>query len=523
MASTITSRRYPIGIQAFEIIRRDGYVYVDKTAFVYDLAHTSGKTFFLSRPRRFGKSLLVSTIAAYFEGRRELFEGTEIERLEHDWISYPVIRIDLSPVKTQDVAELRILLDQVLRSQEDRFGHDPNELTPGSRLRGLITRATRQTGRPAVLLVDEYDAPLLNVVDKPETLDAFRAVMREFYAPLKACDADLRLTFITGITKFSQLSIFSELNNIRNISMDAQYAAICGISERELQTQLEPDVALFAERLGVSPAKAHEQLKQHYDGYHFADISPDIYNPFSLFSAFAEGRIKPYWFGSGTPTFLIDLLKKQRWDIIDLNGCVAREESFDAPAESLDTPLPLLYQGGYLTIKSYDTIREAYTLGIPNEEVSHGLSKYLVQYAAPNALLEHYGFLDRFADALRAGDVEEALRGMKAYLSDIPYHLGSHDERGFQTLFYLVFDLLGIQIETEFKTATGRIDAVVQTDAHVFVFEFKYDKSARTALEQIDEKGYALPFSTDARKLVKIGVNFSSKTRTIDEWIIEGA
>ena len=523
MAKASGQRRYPVGIQAFQKLRQGGYAYIDKTALIYDIAQASGATFFLSRPRRFGKSLLISTMQAYFEGRRDLFEGLAIEELESDWEPTPVVRIDLSVVKTREVDELYLLLDQVLRSQESSFGRDEGDETPGSRLRGLVQRAAKRAGKPAVLLIDEYDAPLLNVVEDPERLAAFRNVMREFYAPIKSLDEHLRLTFITGVTKFSQLSIFSELNNIRNISMDRRYAAICGITEEELLTEMASDVEALAESLGVSFEEAHLRLKRQYDGYHFTDGSPDIYNPFSLLGAFTEERINSYWFGSGTPTFLLALMERTNWDLAAVDGCEAPASAFDAPVEDLLTPLPMLYQSGYLTIKEYDPLNDSYTLGIPNREVAKGLAECLVSRAAPNALIEHNLFLNKMANHLRAGEIEGALEGMRSYLAGIPYHLGSHDERGFQTTFYLVFDLLGAKVQTELKTATGRVDAVVTTADTVYVMEFKYDRSARAALEQIDDKGYMLPFERDGRRLVKVGVNFSSETRTIEEWIIEEA
>lgn len=521
MDTTKAPMRYPIGIQTFRDVREGGYAYVDKTRYLYELRHGSGKSYFLSRPRRFGKSLLLSTMQAYFEGRRELFEGLAANELEDDWDPRPVIRLDLSTVKATNVQELRELLDVVLWRCEQTFGREAGLVTPGSRLLGLIHRASAQAARQAVVLVDEYDAPLLNAVHDEETLGAFRTVMREFYAPLKACDEDLEFVFITGITKFSQLSIFSELNNLRNISMDQRYAAVCGITEEELTGELAVGVDQFAGAVGVDVPAAVALLKKHYDGYHFCDRSPDVYNPFSLLSALDEGAVRPYWFDSGTPTFLLELLKRHDWDIAGLEGKVARASSFNLLTERLDTPLPMLYQGGYLTIKGYDAVRDAYTLGIPNEEVSRGLSECLVQHTAPGALMEHYTFLDGLADCVRAGDVEGMLQRIRSYLASIPYHLGSHDERGFETTFFLIFDLLGIQIQTEFKTATGRVDAVIETPQLVCVLEFKYDGSARRALAQIDEKGYLVPFETDGRRLVKVGVNYSGVQRTIDEWLIE--
>ena len=524
MAQTTAGKRlrYPVGIQTFSEIRTNGYVYVDKTAYIHDLAHWSGKTFFLSRPRRFGKSLLISTMQSYFEGRYELFEGLAVAGLEGgEWESHPVIRVDLSTVKTTDEGQLVQLLEWTLSGLERVWGRNPDAKTPGSRLMALIQAAHAQTGKHVVVLIDEYDAPLLNVTHDAEKLQVFRETMREFYAPLKACDELLRFVFISGITKFSQLSIFSELNNLTNISLLPQFAGICGITEEELTSQMGEGVQALANSLGVTYGEAFAELKENYDGYHFSKVSPDIYNPFSLLSALANMDVAAYWFSSGTPSFLIRLLETRGWDIAGLEGSVARALEFDAPAERLASPLPLLYQGGYLTIKGYDRRRDAYTLGIPNEEVRRGLSERLVQHAAPEALHEHYGFLDSLADRLYDDDIDGALALMKSYLAGIPYHLGSRDERGFETTFFLIFDLLGIQIETEFKTATGRVDAVVRTDTSVFVLEFKYDKSAEVALAQIDEKGYLLPFERDDRKLYKAGVNFSGELQTIDGWIIE--
>lgn len=515
------NRRYPVGIQTFKDIREGGFVYVDKTRYVYELAHRAGKAYFLSRPRRFGKSLLLSTMQAYFEGRRELFEGLEIAELETNWEAHPVIRLDLSTVKTTDPGQLIDLLDFALLQPEGTWGRNPEAKTPGSRLMGLIKSAYEQTGRQAVVLVDEYDAPLLNVAHDPEKLQVFRETMRELYAPIKACDQFLRFVFLTGITKFSQLSIFSELNNLTIISLLPQFAAICGITEDELRGQMAPDVDALAKTLGITNDEAFAQLKANYDGYHFSDKSPDIYNPFSLLSSFANSRLDSYWFGSGTPTVLINMLCENAWEIDELEGREADADEFDAPTEDMPTPLPMLYQAGYLTIKSYDPLTQAYTLGIPNAEVARGLSKSLVQRAAGAKVGEFNGFLRGFSRSLRRGDMQEALTSMQSFMAGIPYHLGSHSERGFQTTFWLVFTLLGAQISTEVQTATGRVDAVVQSDDTMWVMEFKYGKDAQTALRQIDDKGYLLPFRADGRKLYKVGVNFSEKKQTIDEWVIE--
>lgn len=379
-ATSREPRRYPVGMQTFSEIRERGYAYIDKTDEIYRLAHGGGKAFFLSRPRRFGKSLLLSTMQAFFEGRRELFDGLALGILEQEWRRHPVIHLDMSTAKATSERELRCALSDMLRRiEEDVFAEGGREAeTLGGRLQAIIERMKQRAGgESVVVLVDEYDAPLLNVLDDAETLETFRRVMRGFYIPLKACDADLRFVFLTGITKFSQVSIFSELNNLIDISMNPSYAAICGITQDELETQLSDDVDLLAGRLGVPREEALLSLKEHYDGYHFCEPSPDIYNPFSLLHAFFDGAIGPYWFESGTPVSLIKLMQGRGWSIADLEGRVARATAFDAPAERMTSPLPMLYQAGYLTIKAYDRTTRAYTLGVPNREVSQGLSESL--------------------------------------------------------------------------------------------------------------------------------------------------
>lgn len=371
--SELDVRRYPVGIQTFEDIRREGYVYVDKTEFIWRLAHENGKSFFLSRPRRFGKTLLVSTMKAYFEGRLDLFEGLAVERLEEDWAQSPVLRIDLSMVKTRDIDVLHSHLNVLLAGFERDYGLESPLDTPGFRLARLIECAHEQTGEKVVVLVDEYDAPLLNVTDDPSLLESFREVMREFYMPLKACDEYLRFVFLTGITKFTQLSVFSELNNLTSISLDPRYAGICGITEEELLSAMGEDIGRLADNLGTKPEEALSRLKAHYDGYRFCDPSPDVYNPFSLLSAFSKGGIESFWFGSGTPTFLIRLMRVNRMELPDLEACIVRESAFDAPADKPVSPIPLLYQAGYLTIMSYDQRSRSYTLGIPNEVARNAL------------------------------------------------------------------------------------------------------------------------------------------------------
>lgn len=513
---------YPVGIQSFEYIRKNGLLYVDKTDYIRRLMQLGTKSFFLSRPRRFGKSLFISTLQAFLKGRRELFSGLAIDDAPVGWRQTPVIRLDMSMVKPTTAEELTVQLGDILSDLERQFmkGERLAE-SLGGRLQALIKYAASNHGGSVAVLVDEYDSPLLNVANDPVMLDRFRQIMRGFYSPIKTCDDDLRFVFFSGITKFSQLSIFSELNNLRDISMEPEFAGICGITEDELRCQLKPDVERFADRLGKTPEEMYSLLKGQYDGYHFSRVSPDIYNPYSLLSAFAKEQIGSWWFATGTPASLIDLVRNQGWQISDLERFDALESDFDIPTESMDTPLPMLYQAGYLTIKTYDEESRVYTLGIPNTEVSRGLSEGLVRAADPGAALSHNSFLIKLARDLRAGELNRALERLRAYLAGIPYHLGSRDERGFQTKFYLVFDLLGIQISTEFQTATGRVDAVVRARDITYVFEFKYDGSAEAALAQIDDKGYLVPFSACEGRVIKIGVNFDSATQTIGDWIVQ--
>lgn len=373
-------QRYPVGIQTFSDIREKGFVYIDKTDLIYRLLEFVPKYAFLSRPRRFGKTLLLSTMQAYFEGRRDLFRGLAIEKLEEKWDERPVLRLDLSTARARDPQGLITQVGRVLEDNASRFGLELKEETLGSRLRTLIERAHEQSGKQVVVLVDEYDTPFLSVVDDPDLLEEFRQIMREFFVSLKACDDHLDFVFLTGITKFSQLSIFSELNNLVDISMNPQFAALCGITQQELEERLAPGVEALADDLGITVEEAFAELKKQYDGYHFCMPSPDIYNPFSLLYALLERQIGSYWFGTGTPTSLIRLLRAYKWSIADLDGCVARAPEFDVPTESMTSPLPMFYQSGYLTVQEYDARRKAFVLGLPNQEVSQGLAESLIAY-----------------------------------------------------------------------------------------------------------------------------------------------
>ncbi len=512
---------YPVGIQTFEKIREGKYLYVDKTKYIVDFRKKQMSYVFLSRPRRFGKSLFASTLQAYFEGRKELFEGLAIADYEKEWVKHPVLHFDMSGAKHMDGEMLKHYLDFILSPYEKLYGKDENELYPNERLDGLVRRAYQQTGEKTVVIIDEYDAPLLDVVHEKENLKTLRQIMQNFYSPLKKLDPYLEFTFITGITKFSQLSIFSELNNLENISMFDQYSAICGISKTELTTVMKPDVEGLGKALGLSYEECLEELRQYYDGYHFSEHSEDVFNPFSLIRALNGQKIDSYWFGSGTPSYLIKSLQKYHVNVMDIEKKGANVDDFDVSPEMMTSALPLLYQSGYLTIKKYKPLTKSYQLGYPNREVKIGMLRSL----APNYLspvsLDNNGLVAEFVELLYEGDIEGAMVRLKAYLASISNRLSNKNERDFQTVFYLIFNLMGAFIKAEEESAIGRADAVLQLPTATYVFELKYDGSAEDALKQIDDKGYLIPYSADGKRLFKIGVNYDSQQRTIGEWIVK--
>ena len=522
-------RKYPIGIQTFSRIIREGFLYVDKTDLIWNLAHYS--TFiFMSRPRRFGKSLLTSTLESYFKGERELFEGLKIMQLEKEWTEYPVIRLDLSSAKGRKTADdLRQSLKFILREYLNIYGSNEDEETPGQCLTGILQRANKQTGRQVVVIIDEYDAPLLEVLHEADTLDAKREVMQEFYQPLKANEAIIKFCFITGITKFSQLSIFSTINHLTNVTMDRNFSAICGITETELTTVLKEDIDRLAEAYGITSEEMHQKLKLKYDGYHFTEDSEELYNPFSLLKAFLQSKLANYWFESGTPSFLIRQMQHFRTDITSLDHLEVPSSAFDQPTENMTDALPLLYQSGYLTIKDYDPEGEFYTLSIPNQEVRIGYVKGLMPtYTGLKDSDVQMGFALKFWRALKQGDIELAMQEMQAYLAGIPYVEGFKQkladaataEGFYEYTMYLIFSMLNVYAKTQVKCAGGRVDMVVWMPDAIYVFELKKDDTAQKALEQIDSKGYAIPYQTDGRRVVKVGVKFNADTRVPEEWVI---
>ncbi|MBO4905681.1 MAG: ATP-binding protein [Bacteroidaceae bacterium] len=522
-------RRYPVGIQTFSEVINRGCVYVDKTDLMWRV-QDAAKYIFLNRPRRFGKSLLTTTFKSFFEGRRELFEGLKVMGLETEWVEYPVIHLDLSTAKGMETAdELRDRLSFILRPYMEQYGIDESQRHPGAMFTSLIRCAYQQTGKQVVLLIDEYDAPLLDVLHTDEQLAAFRRVMQEFFQTLKASEAMIRFCFITGITKFSQLSIFSTLNNLMNISMLPQFSAICGITETELSTTLAPDIVLLAEANAVTPEEMHGLLKKRYDGYHFSEQSEDIYNPYSLVKAFLSKELANYWFDSGTPSYLIRQMQHFRTDITAMDNIECGVSDFDRPTEAMTDALPLLYQSGYLTIKGYDKVVESYTLSIPNQEVRVGFTEGLIPtYLGLELRDVRQGFAIRFYKALRSDDLDLALREMQAYIAGLPYIEGfkkklddvAKAEGFYEWTFYLIFSMLNAYVRTQVKTIRGRADVVVRMPDATYVFELKINGTAHEALEQISSQGYAIPFQTDGLPIHKVGIRFSTETLSIEEWEI---
>ena len=514
---------YPVGIQTFEeIIKRD-LLYVDKTEYIYRMSHCGGKHFFLSRPRRFGKSLLVSTFKSYFEGKKELFKGLAIERLEKEWTEYPVLHFSMASGKHLETEQLQRYLLYILKNNETRFGIENDAIDPNIRLSNLIQTVYQKTGRQVVVLIDEYDAPLLDVVHEDKSLKELRQIMRKFYSPLKDCEPYLRFVFLTGITKFSQLSIFSELNNITNVSMLPQYAAICGITKEELQTQMSADVKALGEKLGKTTEETFDALRNYYDGYHFTESSPDVFNPFSLLNAMTNGKLDFYWFTSGTPTYLINMMKKFGTVYTDFaEGIEADASDFDAPTETMTCLTPLLYQSGYITIKGYDREYDSYFLDLPNKEVRIGLTKALIPYyVTPNTLTTN-NTVRNMARALDKENLDLALEHLQTFLGTIPYCDNTHYEGHYQQMLFVIFTLLSAyMVDVEVRTPKGRVDMVLRTATHLYLFELKLDKGASVAMRQIDIKDYPQRFALCGLPIVKVGISFDMETHNITDWQIE--
>jgi hypothetical protein len=527
MNPTAMPRKMPIGIQDFEDIRQRGFVYVDKTAYVYRLA-TEGKPYFLGRPRRFGKSLLLSTLKAYFQGKRELFEAGQagqarlaIADLETEWIEYPVFHIDLNGNEYRDLGGLESALDSNLRFIEQDWGVDPADTRASIRFLGLIRRACEASGRKVVVLIDEYDKPLLETLENPRLNEDIRAGLKAFYGVLKVADPWLRFVFLTGVTKFSQVSVFSDLNHLRDISLEPDFAGICGITLAELTGTFGPELRILAESNGRTYEEILAETQKLYNGYHFSRNSEGVFNPFSILRTLASRELGYYWFQTGTPTFLVKLLQDADFDLREFGKGIAipAQSIYDYRIQGGD-PIPLLYQSGYLTIKGHDRLTDDYLLDFPNEEVRYGFLNFLLPCYVP----ERGGNFSagRFVKELWGGDAGGFMVRLRAFFANIPYELNDKTERYYQGIFYVLFTVMGQFVDVEVKSAAGRADAVVETGDTVYVFEFKLAGrgTAEDALRQIDEKGYLLPWTAAGKKLVKIGAVFDADTRTLGDWKI---
>ena len=508
---------YPIGIQNFEKIRKGGYVYVDKTDLIYQIVRTGGY-YFLSRPRRFGKSLLISTMEAYFQGKKELFKGLDIANLEKDWTTYPVLHLDLSGVTYTDETVLSEKMENTLGQWEQEYGIANTFTVDGVRFENIIKAAHAKTGKPVVILIDEYDKPLLDTAGNEPLREAFRSRLQGFYSVMKSQDGKIRFGFLTGITKLGKLSIFSGLNNLNDISMNFRFADICGISEKELHAYFDESVQEMAEANGISKEECYAKLKDYYDGYHFCEESEDIYNPFSLLNALSGQRFRDYWYETGTPTFVVKALRSGKFNLEDLTLEGVPVSALGGVNADDSDPIPVLYQSGYLTIQSYDERWQSYTLKYPNKEVERGFMECLAKTYVPSASYHSPFSVRKFVEDFERGDAESLMRRFEAFFADADYEIVGDAELYFQNTMYVMCKLMGQYTQVERHTSNGRMDIVVQTDKYIYIMELKMDASADEALQQIEDKGYAKPFAADPRKLFKIGIGFSSQMRRIAEW-----
>ena len=521
LSMTMGKYIYPIGVQNFEKLRNDGYLYIDKTALIHRLV-TTGSYYFLSRPRRFGKSLLISTLEAYFQGKKELFKGLVIEQLEQKWTVHPVLHLDLNIEKYGSIESLENILESNLSRWEEMYGAEPSEKSFSLRFAGIIRRACKKTGQRVAILIDEYDKPLLQSIGNKEVQTELRNALKPFYGVLKTMDGCIKFALLTGVTKFGKVSVFSDLNNLMDISMDRRYTEICGISEQELHSYFKEDIEELALRKQTTVQSTTEKLRTNYDGYHFAPNTGGIYNPFSVLNTFARMEFGSYWFETGTPTYLVELLKKNDYDLEHVNGVEVGFETLSGVDAADTDAIPVITQSGYLTIKDYDPEFELYTLGYPNKEVEEGFVKFLVPFYTPILESKSAFQIKNFVREVRTGDIEGFFTRLRSFFSDTTYELVRQQELHYSNVLYIVFKLMGFYTQVEYHTGNGRIDLVLQTPDYIYVMEFKLNGTAEEALKQIKDKGYALPFEKDPRTLYKIGINFSAETRNIDRWVVEG-
>ncbi len=524
--------KFPIGIQSFSHLREDGYVYVDKTDLIHRLVK-NGKIYFLSRPRRFGKSLLVSTLKCYFEGKKDLFKGLAMEKLETEWAEYPVFHIDFNGSNFTAHGTLEDVLKGTVSTWEKEYGCNTEFNDIGKRFAYVLSQARRRHGRRCVVLIDEYDKPILDVLDTELKVkvgeqdmpleDWHREILKGFYSVFKAADDNLQFVLLTGVTKFSQVSVFSGFNQPADISMSEDYETLCGITQEELEQYFPEPIAALAKKYRTTPDGMLEMLKRRYDGYHFSGNLTDVYNPFSLLNAFSMKELRDYWFASGTPTYLVRLLNHTQEDLDELTGRYYDPREFVDYKADVERPLPMIYQSGYLTIKDYDLDFGTFLLDFPNNEVKNGfVSLVASNYLNPKESLD--GWIRDTVLAMRKGELDRLRELFTSFLSSIPYTMRRKEdererERYFHYTFYLIFRLVSIYtVYTEKAQSQGRVDCIVETPDYIYIFEFKLDGTADEALAQIEEKGYARPYSADSRQLYKIGVSFSSATGTVEEW-----
>ncbi|MDR1631781.1 MAG: ATP-binding protein [Dysgonamonadaceae bacterium] len=516
-----SNRKLPIGIQDFEKLRTGNNIYVDKTAYIYKLLQ-SDAPYFLGRPRRFGKSLFLSTLNAYFLGKKELFEGLAIAELEREWVEYPVLHIDMNKSVYKNIQTFENSLGVILGEYETEWGVENTLEEASQRLGQLITQAYKKTGRKAVVLIDEYDKPLVNTMDDIKLHEEIRNILKSFYGILKSADTHLRFVFLTGVTKFSKVSVFSDLNQLQDISMDNRFSGICGISETELTGNFQPEITALAEKQELTYNETLAELKKQYDGYHFSKVSEDIYNPFSLLNTFAKLDFGDYWFETGTPTFLIRMLRDIDFNVRSLENDVQMPSDLITDYQAGDeNPVPILYQSGYLTIKRYDREFNEYTLGFPNEEVKYGFIRRLIPAYMPGREMSNDFSISHFIRDLRACNVDGFMTRLRAFFDGIPSELNNKEEKHYQTVFYLLFKLMGQFIQTEVSSAIGRADAVVVAGDTIFIFEFKLNgkETAENALKQIDERKYAAQYAVSNKKIVKVGADFDVENRTLNRWV----
>ena len=511
--------KFPVGVQDFEALKRDNFAYVDKTALVYQLVN-SGKYYFLSRPRRFGKSLLLTTIKAYLEGKKDLFKGLAIESLEKDWTSYPILHLDLNNEDYTQENGLDSVLNRNLVNWEKAYGHEPSEDTPAARFTGVIRRAYEKTGLGVVVLVDEYDKPLLQNLDNEALQDKNRNMLKGFYSVLKTMDGCIKFAFLTGVTKFSKVSIFSDLNNLDDISIIEDYSTVCGITEKELHSYFDEAVESMAQKNKLSKDECYAKLKKQYDGYHFCENSEGMYNPFSIIKALKNREFKNYWFETGTPTMLVQIMNACKFNLNDLEKSRVTSDLLGSIDSMNKTPLPLLYQSGYLTIADYDESFGEYTLDFPNQEVEDGFINFLSRFYKSDEAETEFS-IRNFIEDIKSGKADQFMFRMQAFFSGNDYRVAGNVELYFQNALYILIKLMGFHVQVERATSNGRTDFIIFTKDYIYIMEFKLDQGAKAAMQQIKDKKYAEPYLLDGRKITLIGVNFSKEKRTIDDWIVE--